>query len=287
LTSLPRPGGSANDADVEIAPEELTLGSTTVPAGTLLFIDGESGPAEIYAVDTVTGSVLATLNTNFGVSHIVGGAYHPERNTFFLVQDRVPGSADENRIAEINSQTGAVINTVQVTGVFSINYGDIDVNASGNLLVVSSDENRIAEFTPGISLVQYLPLPAGVTGLSGIGVDDALGQLLVTNTSGITWRLGDGVLPGDYNSNGTVDAADYVAWRKNDGEPAGTLPNDIDGGPIRPVQYDTWQAHFGETAGPGAAAEGNLGTQSVIPEPTSLMLLTAVGLLGCLPVRIR
>jgi hypothetical protein len=50
------------------------------------------------------------------VSHIVGGAYHPERNTFFLVQDRVPGSADENRIAEINSQTGAVINTVQVTG---------------------------------------------------------------------------------------------------------------------------------------------------------------------------
>ena len=42
---------------------------------------------------------------------------------------------------------------------------------------------------------------------------------------------------GDYNSDGAVDAADYVVWRKNDGTQAG---------------YDTWRAHFGQTAGNGA-----------------------------------
>ena len=37
----------------------------------------------------------------------------------------------------------------------------------------------------------------------------------------------------DYNQNGTVDAADYVVWRKNDGTPDG---------------YNTWRTHFGRTA---------------------------------------
>ena len=36
-------------------------------------------------------------------------------------------------------------------------------------------------------------------------------------------------LIGDYNEDGTVDAADYTVWRDNIGTPAGTLPNDPDG----------------------------------------------------------
>ena len=36
-------------------------------------------------------------------------------------------------------------------------------------------------------------------------------------------------VPGDYNHNGIVDAADYVVWRKTDGtQPA----------------YDTWRANL-------------------------------------------
>ena len=57
-------------------------------------------------------------------------------------------------------------------------------------------------------------------------------------------------LPGDYNQDGVVDAADYTVWRDNLGQPEGTLPNDIDGGQIGPAQYATWQANFGST-GPG------------------------------------
>ena len=64
--------------------------------------------------------------------------------------------------------------------------------------------------------------------------------------------------PGDYNDDGTVDAADYVVWRNTLGQ---TVPNygqtnaalgtgaDGDGdGIITDADYDVWRARFGETA---------------------------------------
>jgi hypothetical protein len=72
---------------------------------------------------------------------------------------------------------------------------------------------------------------------------------------------------GDYNENGTVDAADYVAWRKNQAEFGG------------PQGYDDWRSQFGESGGGG----GSFGSPAV-PEPTSVVLL----LLGCaVALRVR
>ena len=46
---------------------------------------------------------------------------------------------------------------------------------------------------------------------------------------------------GDFNHNGTVDAADYVVWRHNSGSA---------------VDYNLWRAHFGESiTGSGASIE--------------------------------
>ena len=189
--SIPRPGESANDVDVEFAPVQLTLDGTTLPAGTLLFINGESGPAEIYAVDKATGSVLDTLTTDFGVSHVVGGAYHPVRNTFFLVQDNVPGSADENRIAEVDPVSGDTLQTFQIGDTFNVSYGDLDVSsATGNLFVVSSAESAVAEFTPDGLFVQEYALPAGVSGLSGIALDCMAQEAWVSSRSGAVVHLG-------------------------------------------------------------------------------------------------
>jgi hypothetical protein len=70
-------------------------------------------------------------------------------------------------------------------------------------------------------------------------------------------------IPGDYNGNGRVDAADYVAWRK---DPASFGGN--------PAGYNTWRAHFGETAGSGSAVSG-----AAVPEP-GCCVLAALALLG-------
>ncbi|MGE3821832.1 MAG: hypothetical protein AB7I30_20655 [Isosphaeraceae bacterium] len=193
LGGIARPGESANDFDLTFAPNALTLGATPVGAGTLLAINGESGPAEIYAVNKSDGSVLATLNTAFGASHVVGGAYHAGRNTFFLVQDRQPSNpALRSLIAEIDPLTGSVLNTFGTTSVdYTINFGDLEISAvTGNLLLVSSDETRIRELTPSGVFVRDLNLPVGVGPLSGLALDEARGEAWVSSTNGVVYQLG-------------------------------------------------------------------------------------------------
>jgi sulfatase modifying factor 1 len=76
-------------------------------------------------------------------------------------------------------------------------------------------------------------------------------------------------VPGDYNANGVVDAADYVLWRKYSGQSV-TLPNDSTPGTVMPVDYDVWRTHFGQTPGAGSSAEGL--AQMSVPEPGCLSL---------------
>jgi hypothetical protein len=78
-------------------------------------------------------------------------------------------------------------------------------------------------------------------------------------------------ITGDYNDDGTVDAADYVVWRKNAGT-TNTLPNDPVGGTIGTQQYNNWVANFGDMSGAGGGA-------GAVPEPSSLALLM-LGLLA-------
>jgi hypothetical protein len=75
-------------------------------------------------------------------------------------------------------------------------------------------------------------------------------------------------LPGDYNSNGAVDAGDYVVWRANLAT-TNTLPNDPIGGTIGTAQYNQWRAHFGQTALSGVGALAN----TAVPEPTTFFML--------------
>jgi hypothetical protein len=60
-------------------------------------------------------------------------------------------------------------------------------------------------------------------------------------------------LAGDYNNNGTVDAADYVVWRKALGTSV-VLPNDTTPGTVTEADFAVWRANFGRIASPGAAS---------------------------------
>jgi autotransporter-associated beta strand protein len=87
-------------------------------------------------------------------------------------------------------------------------------------------------------------------------------------------------VPGDYNDDGTVDAADYVIWRANEGT-TNTLPNDNGiGGTIGTAHYELWVDNFGSTSGSGS------GALAAVPEPTTC-LLAVFALSGLLAVAIR
>ena len=68
-------------------------------------------------------------------------------------------------------------------------------------------------------------------------------------------------VPGDYNQNGSVDAADYVVWRNG----VGTTYTQGD--------YDVWRAHFGQTAGSGTALPSAEPLSAAVPEPATIMML--------------
>lgn len=96
-------------------------------------------------------------------------------------------------------------------------------------------------------------------------------------SDGITLQIGVvPYLPGDYNDDGSVDAADYVVWRKNDGT-SNTLPNDGGlPGPIDEDHYNLWQTNFGQLSGSGSLSNAG------VPEPTTLVLLMFAAIGWCL-----
>jgi hypothetical protein len=76
------------------------------------------------------------------------------------------------------------------------------------------------------------------------------------------------VLLGDFNSDGKVDAADYVTWRENDVANS-TLPND-DGSTDQAARFSLWRASFGN---PAAVGSGIGSSGAAVPEPSAIVLL--------------
>jgi hypothetical protein len=88
---------------------------------------------------------------------------------------------------------------------------------------------------------------------------DGIGYALVTPID-----LG---LAGDFNDDGTVDAADYVVWRDHLGEPNETnLNHRGNGGDVGLEDYAIWKANFGETS-------PETGRAAQVPEPAAAALL--------------
>jgi hypothetical protein len=221
VSEFARPGERADDADITFAPEQFTLGTTPVPAGSLLFVNGERGTADVYAVNKSTGRVIASLATAFGASHVVGITYHPVRNTLFLVADSLD-ARNPSTIAEINTRTGAVINRFGTGSAdFTVFYGDIGVSrTNGHLFLVSSVETRIREFMPTGRVVRDVVLPTSVRSLSGIGFDDQRREAFLGSTIGIVWRVrGLTAVPAVVGGAvAGVDSANVICHNKTTGQ---------------------------------------------------------------------
>ncbi len=135
---------------------------------------------------------------------------------------------------------------------------EIELDAAGNVYTTHSTAEVLQVFSPGgswtakttssgmFSLVPFVPPMGGVAG--------------------------------DYNDNGTVDAADYVVWRdllgtstQLENEGSGVTP-----GMVTQEDYATWRTNFGRTPAPGSG-----GSVAGVPEPgTCLLAMLAIALFG-------
>jgi autotransporter-associated beta strand protein len=106
----------------------------------------------------------------------------------------------------------------------------------------------------------------GVWGATGSGAAHETSLITGTgrlNVVGLTVGV-----PGDFNNNGFVDAADYVLWRKG-----GPLANEVDNpGVVNAQDYVDWRARFGN---PSAGSGSGLGGAAV-PEPATFVLIMLI-----------
>jgi hypothetical protein len=163
------------------------------------------------------------------------------------------------------------------------------------VLYSNDTARKLVVWTSGASHNVTIPVETILDSLSTVSmlgtngsVDVSNGQIVV-NASGSPQYIDLGPLQlwGDYNGNGTVDAADYTIWRDNLGNAGDALQNrgPSSSGPVSALDYIIWTEAFGAiAAGPAGAS-----VAQAVPEPASvaLPLLAAIFADACFAHRRR
>ena len=161
---------------------------------------------------------------------------------------------------ELDLLSTADFDRVEATGAVQL-AGDLDVQGSDGFDPTLGETFTVvsgATLSGGFESVTLPALDANEMWQVIYGASDV--SLLVT-------------VAGDYNGDGSVDAADYTVWRDNLGQQVSALVGaDGDGdGMVTSADYDIWQANFG-TSIPGPS--------TAIPEPDTAALMTLAALIG-------
>jgi hypothetical protein len=108
---------------------------------------------------------------------------------------------------------------------------------------------------------------------NGLGPNDVYGTSIPQGPEADIGAAEFVQLPGDYNGNGIVDAADYVVWRKSLHQTGLPLAADGNGdGEVDEDDYAVWRANFGRLRLTGASVAAAASTLPAIPEPPSFLL---------------
>jgi autotransporter-associated beta strand protein len=237
-------------------------GTTAVNQGTLL-VNGTHTGGGAYTV--ASGAALGgtgTIETTVNVS--AGGALTPGVGVGTLSID----AATIGGTLEIDyNSTAQTIDMLDISGALDITGGSISFQnlgagtLTGGPYVFASYDSLI-----GNPFSSITGLPAGYS----IDYHYLGGNQLALVTA----------LAGDFDSDGDVDGADFVAWQTSFPTAGGAslAQGDADGdGDVDGGDFAVWQTHFPGPAGPGAAP---------VPEPVGFIAI-AIGCVGLMLVRHR
>ena len=251
-------GGEVGDnfeaagATVYIEDGSVGLAMDALPGSNVFISGGSVGDGlHIYAGSKVTiagGSIGIATQVFDGATVVisggsVGGGFNAEPGSHISISGGAIGeefSAEEGSIVRL-AGTQFVLDGVDISGSLAVNVPLTITQRDVTLAGVLADGSP---FSFDLDSVQE----------GFLGFFDPHAVLSITR-----------VIPGDFNADANVDAADYVVWRRG----LGTM--------YSPAHYDIWRANFGITAGGGGVAAQS----AVVPEPATLVLLMVTLGAGC------
>jgi hypothetical protein len=181
-------------------------------------------------------------------------------------------------LAPTNIAAGEPISTLAFTGDYTQLAGQLEMQLAGTEKGAQYDHFQLTGAANLGGMLTVL-LASGFVPqigdsfelIEGAAINGTFSSLnLPAIDPGEMWQLNYGLntvvlsllTAGDSNGDGTVNAADYILWRRNDGTPAG---------------YNTWRANFGRTAVTGTL------TDVAAPEPASACTM----MIGTLAIMLR
>jgi hypothetical protein len=234
----------------------------------------------------------ATDDFAFGLSRDASGNLYVT-GRYNAIEDSTTNPNFDAYLTKLNS-SGTVLWTKPIaTSAFEVGLSSA-VDSHGNVYVAGATRGNLvgtnhgdfdaflSKFdTNGTLLWQKQLGTSPFDSAMGLAIDKSDNLYLAGRTEGSLFSTNLGAsdayvmklipqLPGDYNHNGIVDAADYTVWRDSLGRSGAELAADgNNNGTIDAGDYDVWKMHFGAHTGSGADS-GNS-----VPEPGTRMLLLA------------
>jgi hypothetical protein len=277
--------GSVVDTTVRVGGFPSQARTVGIFGGRLFYTNSATGTPALTSLKDTNTNGIPTSDAAITKTEVVPIASNGNPEQFFFL-DRDPNlNYDGTGLDTLYlAHLGAISGTTNPTGV--TNTGGLQ-----RYTFDGANWNQDITFNSGLSSTSTDSLFGGLNGLAFAGLDASNNPIIYATTAasaavgnalvklvdagpssafslvatapvttvfrGVALAPLSAGVPGDYNANGIVDAADYVLWRKDPSAHGGD-----------PAGYNAWRAHFGNTSGSG------LGTAAV-PEPAAFALCVA------------
>lgn len=275
------PGWIEANAESERLSEVLIAGSEVISPGAKLSLGTPFQPAPLAFGEPIEDLEFTYVNPEgeevVGLIRYTGDNV----NNLALIIDSATGDAELRNASDFD---------ISLEG-YTISSSASELNTAGWKSIQENGEPGWVEANPSTSRLSEVNLE-GVT-LVPAGEAFDLGNIFVGSdpNRGVTlrfWIGGDSSgngreghvlfqslfpesLPGDFNNDGVVDAADYTIWREELGASEAVLNGNGDGsGVVDAADYNLWRTNFGGTSGQQTKA-------TTAPEPGSLPILATAG----------
>ena len=270
--------GSVAGPELMLARDSAAIGTVAQSGGSVniagdVFLTSASGATANY--DLSDGELFVGAAINFGpgtgIFNFTGGTLHV--GTFNGPLNNQGGTLAPGNSAGVTTINGGYTQANMAT--LEIEIGGTIPGSEYDQLVVAGDlsldgalaVSLIDSFNPVVGQAFNIMDWGSLAGVfSSITLPTLAGMAWDTSQLYIAGMLNvvAATLPGDFNNDGTVDAADYVVWRKGFGT---TYTQD---------HYNDWRVNFGRTAGSGGI--GHLASEAAVPEPSAGLLLCGASL---------